>query len=283
MDKADLVIAGATGRVGRLLRAVWADAVGPAPLWTSRQPPGAPGWARWGIADGSPMPPARVLLLLAGVTAGPAEALAQNTTLAMAGCRAAAAAGASHVFIASSAAVYGPTGRRDAAEDGPTAPARPYGAAKLAMERAVQDWHAAAGRGAPGVTLLRIGNLAGADMLAASADGGQVVLDRFDDGQGPVRSYIGPVTLARVLAGLVGLIRAGRPMPAVLNLAEPGGVAMADLLAAAGIGFDWRPAPADALARVVLDVGRLRSLVPLPPADPARLVAEWRQATAARA
>jgi hypothetical protein len=149
----------------------------------------------------------------------------------------------------------------------------------------VLDWRAAAGPDAPGVTLLRIGNLAGADMLAGSAAGGAVTLDRFASGSGPVRSYVGPATLARVLAALAARAGAGLPavlppvLPPVLNVAEPGGIAMADLLRAAGIGFGWRPAPAGAIERVVLDVARLAALVPLPPADPARLVAEWRQAT----
>ncbi|MFA7432949.1 MAG: NAD-dependent epimerase/dehydratase family protein [Gemmobacter sp.] len=268
-----LLVPGAAGRLGGFLRAAWADTPpGFRPVWQSRRP--VPGWSRWD-PDTTPMLPAAAVLVLAGVTAGTGAELARNTDIALAACRAAEAAGARQVFLASSAAVYGPTGN-PVAETGPVNPVRPYGAAKLAMERAALGW--ARGR-AIRVTALRIGNVAGADMLAGAAARGDVALDTFPDApRGPVRSYIGPGGLARVIATLVEQALNGGDLPDILNLAAPAPVAMADLLDAAGIRFTPRPAPPEAIARVVMDTAALARLVPPRPGDslPATMVAEWR-------
>ena len=101
--------------------------------------------------------------------------------------------------LASSAAVYGrPEG--DAPLSETTEPRRVsgYGRAKRAMEQAVAEGQ--------GVTCLRIGNVAGADQLllnAATATAqAPLILDRFADGTGPDRSYIGPETFLGVVGGL---------------------------------------------------------------------------------
>jgi hypothetical protein len=105
-----------------------------------------------------------------------------------------------------------------------------------------------------------------------------VALDPGPDGRGPVRSYIGPATLAAALARLAALAAAGTPLPPVLNLAAPVPVAMAALLDAAGIAWTPRPGPAQSPPRVVMDCRRLTALVRLPPQAglPRTLVAEWR-------
>lgn len=222
---------------------------------------------------------ADVVLGLAGVVPGPgidAAKLALNTDLALAAVEAAARTGAAHVFLSSSAAVYDPTAQT-LDENAPTRPASAYGAAKLAMEQAALTRADELGVGA---CVLRIGNVAGADALLGPLSGTvpppAVHLDRFFDGQGPRRSYIGPGALADVLGALARLAVSGQPLPERLNLALPGAVAMADLLDAAGHRFAWRPAPPQALSHMLLDVARLGTLLPLPLATPGAIVADWR-------
>jgi nucleoside-diphosphate-sugar epimerase len=217
-----------------------------------------------------------VVLCLAGVINGPPAALGVITDLALAACRAAAAQGARHVFVTSSAAVYGASDADISESDRPN-PARPYGAAKLAMERAVLDWQGDAG---PRVTILRIGNIAGLDALLGNLVPGKTVqLDRIDgqDG-GPERSYIGPMTLARVLAQLAGLAAAGAALPQVLNVAAGPAVSMAALLDAAGADWTFRTAADGAIARVALETNLLRGLVDIPRSawTAKAMVAEWR-------
>lgn len=282
-----ICVLGATGRLGRMLHRRWGGAgfalPGPV-LWQARYPAG-PGWLRWDpLAE--PWPGGvdlrgGVLFNLAGVTGGDAQALAANVDLGLAGCEAARAAGARHVFLCSSAAVYG-RGKPDGgalSEDDLPAPANAYGEAKLRLEAAARDW--AAQPGHPGVTLLRIGNVVGADALIGGARPGCPV--RLDPvpGQaaGPERSYIGPDGLARVLAGLAGLAARGADLPFVLNLAAPGAVGMAALLDAARLPWHWGPENPAVLPRVALDTTRLEALLPGAAGDGSAgvMVAEWRE------
>lgn len=243
-------VTGAGGRIGRILRRCWAGA--PLhPVWASRDP-------ALDTTAGAPLPD--VVLALAGVTAG--DDMAANVRLAAEAMAFGRTSGA-RVLVVSSAAVYGRAEGR-LAEDRPLAPVSSYGRAKAEMEEIAR------GR----ATILRIGNVAGADALLAGIVAGRPVdLDTFADGATPRRSYIGPATLARVLAGLCLAER----LPQVLNVAQPGPVEMAALARAAGAEIRPRPAPPDAIARVELDVTRLAAILPLGPADPARLVAEWRE------
>ena len=270
-----ILILGGTGRVGQAMArsTLW----GQRGLWQyrpGRRPPlGPDGQAlpglEWDLASPPPLPhlpkDIAAVILLAGVTGHDPAALQANTTLALTACDLAEAAGIPRVLIASSQAVYGAASGA-VTEDAACHPANPYGQAKLAMEAAV------AGR--PGVTCLRLGNVAGADMLFRMAAQGPVTLDRFADGQSPRRALIGPVTLARILQRLAD---PALDLPALLNIAHPGLVAMADLLQAAGLPFAWRPAPATALPELALDVRRLCALYPLPPACAQTLLAEARQ------
>jgi len=62
--------------------------------------------------------------------------------------------------------------------------------------------------------------------------------------------------------------------PAVLNIAQPPAVAMADLLDARRQPWHFGPANPAAIPRLVLDTARLAGLLPLPPATPASLIAD---------
>lgn len=287
------VVLGASGRIGRVLRHCWpriAPMAGAEIRWQSRQPlRPEPGAAAANLLDplvesqnlAQLCTGAEVVLCLAGSIPGRGSDLADNSSLACAAVQAAAQGGkrsdgpAARVLLCSSAAVYGSQpGRRGA--DSPPHPANAYGEAKLEMEQKAL----ALGRqlGVP-VTALRIGNIAGLDACLGGWQPG-FQLDQFADGSSPRRSYIGPVTLARVLAALVTTAK----LPAVLNLAQPGALEMAALLRAAGHPFTWRPAPTAAIAEVTLDLSPLQKLLQdgrliaaLDRADAAQMVEEWSQ------
>jgi len=279
MNFTRILVMGATGRIGRILRQCWGDTRA---LWQARGQERGPGWV---VLDplGDPDGLARAaqgcgaILCLAGVVPGRtknghARKMGDNTALAEAAMRAGAASGA-RVFLASSAAVYGNrAGLLD--EHTPLAPISDYGRAKADMET-----HAAALGAELGVPVcaLRIGNIAGIDSILGGWKPG-FRLDRFSDGRSPRRSYIGVQTLARVLGDLVGGdLMAGRDLPTTLNIAAPGMIEMGALLDAAGLDWTPAPAPATAIPELVLSTQALARLVTLPPpANPAALVDEWR-------
>lgn len=266
-----LLVLGSTGRIGAILRRNWPFALrgGLRPVWQARD--GRPGCLAWDILhEPAPRWAEGVVLCLAG---GRVDGDG-NTALALAALHAAAAQGARHVFLASSAAVYAPG--EGLTEDAPPAPPAAYGEAKARMEAAALDWQSR--NPGPGLTILRIGNIAGADALLGGAGARPVVLDPTPDGIGPRRSYIGPVTLAAVLAHLASRAAARDPLPPVLNIATPRPVAMADLLTAAGLPWAFGPANSAVIPVVSLDTTRLQSLLRLPPfaGQPAAMVKEWR-------
>lgn len=273
-----LLIMGGTGRIGRALRG-HADAfagVGLRPIWQSRDD--SRGCLQWDIlAEPCPNGAATgVVLCLAGVVGGTAEELALNEALAMAACKAAASQGAQHVFLVSSAAVYG---RSDLplTEQTVPAPTSPYGHAKQAMEQTVLAWHRADG---PALTILRVGNIAGFDALLGRAVSDRVVqLDPIlgQDG-GPERSYIGPESLCNILVRLAGIAAFGGPLPRILNVAAAPTIKMGELLTAAGVAWQFGPSNPAAIAKVDLDVSMLAGLVDLPPSAgwAEVMVKEWR-------
>jgi dTDP-4-dehydrorhamnose reductase len=255
------LILGGSGKLGRALARVWPKTA-QQPVWQSRY--GAEGTIAWDILNerAPDLPPICGVIVLAGVTSGDAKALALNTTLGQAGCQLAATLGVP-ALVASTQAVYG---RQPGllSETAHCAPLGAYGQAKLAMEAAAA---------APHVTFLRIGNIAGCDTLADAMTRPPVVLDRFADGQGPRRAMLGVDDMVQVLLALL----AGPDRPPVLNLARPGLVAMADLLAVTGTAFIWRMAAPDALQELALDVTLLQGICPLPPADATAMAAQgWR-------
>jgi nucleoside-diphosphate-sugar epimerase len=257
------LVLGASGRIGTAFRHLTTGGLWPGkpPLWQVRDKAGVGTDAViWDILATPPpeMKSFRGIICLAGVVGGD---LALNTDLALAAIDLARKIKGGPVLLTSTAAVYGRTdGPVD--EDAICAPVSPYGQAKLAMERAVAQHLRALGPAAPPCCILRIGNVAGADMLLRAARTGPVVLDQFADGQGPVRSYVGMVRLARIMMQLIGMPAGQETVPPVLNIADPVPIRMTDLLQAAGIAWSWQSAPASAVPLVALTTRRLSALVP---------------------
>lgn len=257
MEKA--LVLGKTGRLGRALRR----------YWTAREPGFTPVWMGRGEAEGA-VPSARAVLALWGKTAGDAATLAENAELAERAADLAQEAGAERVFHLSSAAVYGAGPGPYREEDAP-APRNAYGAAKCEMEARI----ARLGGGARHA-ILRLANVAGADSLFRALEArSEIVLDRFESGGGPERSYIAIPELAQVFEALLGCEVAR--LPRVLNVAAPKPVAMEEIARAAGLRIVWQEAGKEAVARVVLDTARLESLVSLGPqaSDAGHLVESW--------
>ncbi|MFD0860366.1 NAD-dependent epimerase/dehydratase family protein [Roseovarius aquimarinus] len=270
-----VLVIGGTGRVGRMLRRHW-DAHPPRGITLIHQARRG-GDVTWSAEDGPEALAALGrfdrLLVLAGVTPGPGADMAQNAAIARACHAAAARMGAAHMLFASSAAVYGAARAAPYSERDRPAPTCAYGRAKREAEKAVAN-------GAPPVTALRIGNVLGADMLMlnarAASGAAPLLLDRFGDGRGPQRSYIGPQTLARVLETL---LRQGPLLPAALNVGAPRPAAMRSLLEVSGTPFAMRPAPSDAAQTLTLDCSALAAIHAFQPeaSDPAAMLGEWRR------
>ncbi|WP_323037984.1 NAD(P)-dependent oxidoreductase [Pararhodobacter sp.] len=276
MSALSLIVVGANGRVGRLLIPAF-RALGAAVGLTQRDSRAlTPDMAEvtWAPLDG-PAPlaafiaarggPPKAMLVLAGSTPGTGADMAVNIAVAQACTAAARAVGIGRILLASSSAIYGHGRATPWRETEAVAPASAYGHAKLEMERRCAG---------PDVCALRIGNVAGADALLTNPRR-PLVLDQFPDGNGPIRSYIGPQSLARVL---VTLAETPLTLPPVLNIGAPLPVDMADLARAAGIPFDWHPAPPGATARLTLDLGHLETLVTFQDRDStaAAMIAQWR-------
>ena len=248
------------------------------PLWQVRQ--GADvlcgNKLDWDIlaADPPDISACQGIIALAGATNGN---LGLNTDLALAAIELAQRSDCGSVLLTSSAAVYGPSASA-MAEDADCDPANDYGRAKLTMEQVVTSHVRDLGDTAPLVCILRIGNVGGADALLLAAGRGAVVLDQFDDGQGPERSYIGILSLARIMTQLIALARQFKALPAILNIAAPRPILMTVMLQAAGVKWDWQPAPAHAMRRMVLDTTRLDTLISPAPLsdDPAEIVRQAR-------
>ena len=271
-----LLVTGSTGRIGRALRAVWsADDAPPIPvLWHGRSDAQNIDIA-WDIgADPAPdLPQGLIVLHLAGVLRGSAAQLAENRISTGAVCQAAHDRKARHVFVMSSVGVYRPAAYA-ITELAPPDPQTDYGRSKREAE--IEAEVVLTAPDAPGLTILRLANLAGADALLGACQPGRSVAVDPIAGQvgGPERSYIGPRALATVLTGLIRLADQGAALPRLLNVAQPPVMAMADLLQARG--QDWhfgQPRPA-AVARVRVSTDRLADLLALEHASPASLIAD---------
>jgi nucleoside-diphosphate-sugar epimerase len=268
-----ILVLGASGRLGRMLQRHLHEA-DLHPIWQFRAPPGD-ALLRGQILVFDPLSeppvsaPVDLVIGLAGIVPGKGE-LSLNVDLGLAAVHCAIALKAQHVMLASSAAVYGASTKPFFEEDA-TYPLSPYGMAKLEMEEKALGL--AQRNGLP-ATMLRIGNVAGADALLGQ-DGKRRNLDQFPSGHGPIRSYIGPQGLSAVLASLIRCACAGIPLPERLNVALRGGVPMADLCKAAGLDVTWQPAPQTAVETVVLDVTRLADLISVRDADAQAIVADW--------
>ncbi|MCA0920378.1 NAD-dependent epimerase/dehydratase family protein [Pseudooceanicola nanhaiensis] len=277
-----VIVLGAGGRLGRILRRVWSSGqvAGRDITWVSRNPISSISTEKsviWGPgASVAELPRGASVLALWGVTPGPGRDLDANVSLALDAQRLARRIGADRVLHCSSSAIYAPDARPQD-ETAPPAPPNAYGRAKREMEQALL-----ARRGAlpddPRACVMRLTNIGAADSLFGSLDSGApMVIDQFADGTGPARSYLAPLDLAAALRVL--LTYPLEDLPALINLAGPAPVAMADLARTAGRAFDWRPAPAGAMPMVNLDTTlQTRLIGPLPDsADPQALIRQWQE------
>lgn len=287
---------GASGRVGRLLRSVWGgDRCGSVDVyWQFRSAP-LSGRNAFVWRDASDPDPLRdfgrsiggidgLFVFWGACPTGDksgADDMSANVALVEYAVQAAEAAKIPRVIVASSSAVYG-TGKGHAfVESDPLEPIGAYGASKKNMEA----YCAALAAAATGIEIccLRIGNIAGADALLQPQSkwthgDTPVTLDIFLDKKGPQRSYIGPTSLARILADLALF---GGHLPPVLNVAAQSPVGMGDLLDAAQIAWVPHPASEPAHQKITLDCSLLARLVPLEAkdAEPAELITQWRRAS----
>lgn len=282
---ARVLVLGSSGRIGAMLRGVWSgnDPVqGTEFLYqTRKQDPLHSTDLLWDVTA-CPVTPAVVaagpfdcVLVLSGVVPRKGADLDLNAVLGLAGVNAAATLGAGTVLLASSSAIYGSQNDSPYNEADTPAPANDYGRAKLVMEQ-----QCAAHAQAVGVRLccLRIGNVAGADALlgngAALGAGEALRIDEFADGGTPLRSYIGPQTLARVIESL---IKARGHLPQTLNVGAPEPIEMTALAKAAQMPFDLVPATGKAHQYITLECAALAAFHNFAPADsdPAQMVLQW--------
>ncbi|WP_395542593.1 NAD-dependent epimerase/dehydratase family protein [Neotabrizicola sp. sgz301269] len=271
LDGIDLVITGAGGRLGRLLLAAGRAASVPG-LRLHAVGRNQNAHIQWDIlTDPAPdWPLGAVVLHLAGVVRGDERSLAANEALVAPLTQACRRNRACGLLFVSTAAVYAPHSEA-ASETTPPAPQSAYGRAKLAAEAALS-------RHDPGcrVSILRLGNVIGADALLGPRPAAEVITLDPVPGQrgGPLRSWIGPQSLWTVLTHLAQALTRGDDLPDILNIAAAPPLPMADLLDASG--RDWRFGPANpaVVPVAVMDTARLRALCPLPPVTPATLIAE---------
>jgi nucleoside-diphosphate-sugar epimerase len=275
--KTTLLVTGADGRVGRLLRSVWCR--NPPDLvrlvWTSRHT------GPWRDLLAGPLDPAPdhcIILHLAAALSPVAAAAQRSVAMAHAVATAARQGRAKHILFASSMAVYAPTDTDSHEMSDLRAPTR-YGRAKCDAE-----WICRQAAGGVPVTALRLGNVLGADALTATArKGRRVWLDPvLDRAGGPLRSWIAPMELARVLGGLIDNICNGESLPDVLNVASPGPVAMGDILDAMGTDWHYGPPSLATRPRVTMSMARLNEVVPLYRMSAHDMVSDW-QGTLLRA
>lgn len=279
---------GASGRIGRLLRGAEHVSQDPRMVWQFRDevPAGTHGFIWSDFSNPAPLitahrkAPFRAVLVFSGAAqAGDKrdpEAMQASVTLVDQAITAAAQVGIPRVLVASSSAVYGAGKGRAFHESDPLDPVNAYGAAKVAMEALALRRAAEEGLD---ICALRIGNVAGADMLignaVARADADvPLILDVFPDGVGPRRSYIGPQKLLNVLKALSDC--EGR-LPACLNLAGTRPVEMNALLEAAQVPWQARPQTDPGHQNITLDCAALAKLCPGVDLDASAedIIADW--------
>jgi UDP-glucose 4-epimerase len=215
-----------------------------------------------------------VMIVLAGVTPRTGKDLSLNTSLAMRCLEAAKFVGIKRVLLASSSAVYGIGSGKPFDESDIARPINEYGAAKLEMEKACDEWR----DNKLEVCCLRIGNVAGADALllniAESLPNKPVKIEIFKDGHGPMRSYIGPETLSQVLHSLSSQ---KRKLPDIINIAAPAPIYMESLAAELGIQCLKVKSGAQSIQNITLNCDRLKKYHHFIDNDsaPSSMVSQW--------
>lgn len=271
----DVLITGATGRIGALLRKAWSirPPLAFRPVWCSRTDEGRSDWVFWDMGgDELPKldPAPQAILHLARSTgmdpdggrdihmAGQAQRLARLHDIPL--------------LIASSVAVYG-SSAKIVAEQAPLRPVTPNGKTKRQLELCLTA--------ADKVGFLRIGNVVGADALIGARCEGLVLDHAQGSDRGPIRSWIGPQTLAEVLGDLLALAVSGTPLPRQLNIAQEPALAMADLADADQRHWRYSARMAE-VGSIRVDCRLLQATLgkAIAPAEATALVAEWRSLTA---
>lgn len=281
----ELLLVGASGRVGRMVSRAWEMQPPPDANITRqfRQLATGPDYKTliWDPRKGTtPLHEScakpDVMIILAGVTPRPNAPLLDNAPIAKACLEAAIEIGCGRVLLASSSAIYGAGTGVPLLEDTPLCPHSDYGIAKRDMENTALD---SRNHGLD-VCCLRIGNVLGADALMLNAKAATnerpLMIDRFASGSGPVRSYIDPAALAQVLYHLATL---PEPLPFVLNVGCPKPVAMEHLATAADIPWTWQDAGNSAVEHITLDTSRLAKLHAFgaKDCDPSQMVTRLKQ------
>lgn len=255
-----VLVLGASGKLGKMLRAVWAEQRSPLVdlVYCARQSPKRAGDVQWSPGDRTDhLPCVDAIVALWGAVPGSGHSLDSNSTLARSAIELASSLGATRVLHCSSAAVYHPNGAPLREEDD-VEPPTDYGKSKRSMERLIEQLSQEPG--APSMVSMRIANVAGADSLFANMKpGGSLRLDRFADGQGPLRSYVAPDDLARAIVALV----LAKDIAGPVNIAAPAVTAMHDLALAVGCRVAWQDAPPQAIASVSLNTSKLARILPL--------------------
>ena len=198
-----------------------------------------------------------VILMFGGITPAFGRVMTGNADLAKTVLRACASVGIPRVLMASSSAVYGTTQDTPYTERDTLVPSSDYGRDKIEMEQVCASFR----REGIDICCLRIGNVAGADALLLNAFDPKkklsMTLDKFENDRGPLRTYIGPASLARALETLA---LHPNSLPETLNIGLPEPVFMDDLLKAAKIPFNFIRAREIAKQYICLDCSVLSSL-----------------------
>ncbi|MEY8882339.1 NAD-dependent epimerase/dehydratase family protein [Donghicola sp. XS_ASV15] len=264
-----VIVTGANGQVGRRILRAW-----------SRKPPSfsvaavarstGPDWQEWLVGAAPIVPRARAIVGLWGVCFGTLEETRANLTLAQEAQQLGAQTGADRVIHLSTQSVYGRNCNQATERQTPT-PVNSYGQAKAEMESYLRSAEG------PRPIILRVANVIGADAISRALAGtSKVTLDRFADGKGPLRSFVGIADLADLIACAITC-----PLdtcPDVINVAAQTPLHMEEILKAANRPFEWRDAPENALrvATVSTDM-LLQTALPTPKAaTAAALYQDWK-------
>lgn len=242
-------------------------------------------------ATGKIFRPDATLINMIGATTGDAAHLHDSNVRFVEDLLTVAAdTGVAHVILCSSAAIYGQAGRSPSHETDTPAPITPYAESKAAMEEIAKTLSAdkvfrAKG---PKITVLRIGNVAGADALLAAAERHTkaktpLPLHRFADGSAATRSYLGPRDLFETIRRMIII---DTPLHTI-NTTHPQAVTLDALVRAykthllPDLTWEDTPAPDIIPPVVTLSADKISRLVPFrtltdPADDLAAQVAHYR-------
>jgi UDP-glucose 4-epimerase len=191
-----------------------------------------------------------VMIILAGVVPANGVDFELNSRLTESCLTTAYKIGTQRVIVASSSAVYGNWSKEPYSETDYLKPITRYGESKMKMEQVCRDWQ----EKGINVCCMRIGNFAGADALLSHLAGDntsdQFEIDQFENGKGPLRSYIGPKRFSLLLSKLC---TRESTLPFAVNVASYPPQHMEDLATSAKMNWKWRQALVGAHQNITLD------------------------------